>query len=156
MLMMPTFNAAQKGKAPANVGASTRVSPPPDPNRPVRPYPPAAITINAIFNVDHVAAHRQVVKVDGISHQPSSSILLIFCHEDLPCMGNPHNDPIVVTSRVADFDVRPISYLNPPSFKWASSKTNLLHAGTREVNDVYRLPSTQLGLSQRHTSSPTH
>ncbi|PKA50167.1 hypothetical protein AXF42_Ash020112 [Apostasia shenzhenica] len=139
MLMTPAFNTAQKGKALADVGAPTRVSLPPDPSRPVRSYPPAARTINAIFSVDRATAHRQVVEVDDISHLSSSSIPLIFFHEDLPRLGNPHNDPIVVTARVADCNNRRVLLdsgstanilFESALLQMGLKKMNLLHAGT--------------------------
>ncbi|PKA52629.1 hypothetical protein AXF42_Ash001610 [Apostasia shenzhenica] len=139
MLMAPTFNVVQKGKAPADMGASAQDLQPPGSSQPMWSYPPAARTINTIFSIDPTVVHRQVVEVDGISHQPSSSILLIFCHEDLPGMGNPRNDPIVGTARVIDFNVRRVlldsgsasDILFESAFlQMGLKKTNLLHAGT--------------------------
>ncbi|PKA55194.1 hypothetical protein AXF42_Ash003831 [Apostasia shenzhenica] len=75
--------------------------------------------------------------MEGISHQLSSFIPLIFCHDDLSRIGNPDNDPIVVTTRVADFDVRralldlgsAADILFESAFlQMGLKKTNLLHA----------------------------
>ncbi|PKA45913.1 hypothetical protein AXF42_Ash016940 [Apostasia shenzhenica] len=143
MLMAPTFNAAQKGKAPADTGAPTQDLQPPGSSQPMRSYPPAARTINTIFSVDPTVVHREVFEVDDISYQPSSSIPLIFYHEDLPRMGNHHNDLIVATARVADFDVRRVvldsgsatDILFESAFlQMGLKKTNLLHTETTLLN----------------------
>ncbi|PKA45599.1 hypothetical protein AXF42_Ash010938 [Apostasia shenzhenica] len=105
MQMAPTFTAAQKGKAPEIAEAPAKASPSTGPNQQGHPYPPAARTINDIFSIDPIA-QRQATEVGGISEQHASSIPLTFCSKDLPQQGNPHNDPIVVIARIADFDVR--------------------------------------------------
>ncbi|PKA58556.1 hypothetical protein AXF42_Ash008843 [Apostasia shenzhenica] len=145
MLMAPTFNAAQKGKAPADTRAPAQDLQSPGTGQPARSYPPAARTINTIFSVDPTAAHRQVVEVDVISHQPSSSIPLIFYHENLPRMGNSHNDPIVVTARVADFDVRRV-LLDSGSAADILFESAFFQMGLRETN-LLRAETTLLGFS---------
>ncbi|PKA54879.1 hypothetical protein AXF42_Ash000714 [Apostasia shenzhenica] len=143
--MAPTFNAAQKGKAPADTGAPAQDLQPPGSGQPARSYPLATRTINTIFSIDPAVAHRQVVEVDGISHQPSSFIPLIFCHEDLPRVGNPHNDPIVATARVTDFDGRRV-LLDSGSATDILFESAFLQMGLRETN-IFCPGTTLLGFS---------
>ncbi|PKA54970.1 hypothetical protein AXF42_Ash003606 [Apostasia shenzhenica] len=68
MMMAPTFNATQKGKAPEDVGDPPQALPPQGPSQPMRSYPPTARTINAIFSVDPATTQHHVIEVGDIAH----------------------------------------------------------------------------------------
>ncbi|PKA45616.1 RNA-directed DNA polymerase like [Apostasia shenzhenica] len=142
--MAPTFTAAQKEKAPEVAEAPAKASPSTGPNQQGRPYPPAARMINAIFSIDPVA-QRQAIEVGGISEQHASSIPLTFCGKDLPQQGNPHNDPIVVVARVADFDVRQ-ALLDSGSIADILFESAFLQMRLKEAN-LPRTGTTLLGFS---------
>ncbi|PKA59567.1 hypothetical protein AXF42_Ash018034 [Apostasia shenzhenica] len=86
-----------------------------------------------------------MIDVGGISHQPSSSMPLIFCHEGLSRQDNPHNDPIVVTTRVVDFDVRWV-LLDSGSATDILFESAFLQMGLKEMN-LLRTKTTLLGFS---------